>query len=117
MNAILALLALAISPPFAQARVACSLDRVGISVMITSEDRGPLGNFDAADGESEEGRNTCSGYLEQFRIAYAQARALATKECDSFADNVNIRVVAESTAANSAKLVLGAEFPQACNEP
>lgn len=114
MTALFALLTLVSSPTPAQAQASCSLDRVDISVMVTSETRGPLGSFDAGDGENEQGENSCANYLSQFRVAYSRAKALASSECDSTADNVDLAAVEQLAALKPAKRVLGSEFPAAC---
>ena len=114
MKTFLTFIALASLPSLAHAATDCSLDRVGISVMVTSEVRGPLGSFDAADGENERGQNTCANYLSQFRLAYSSAKALAKQECDGTADNVDLASVEKIASAKPTKRVLGAEFPEAC---
>jgi hypothetical protein len=114
MKTLIALLALTILPSLAHAAADCSLDRVGISVMVTSDTRGPLGNFDAASGENEQGKNTCGNYLAEFRFALTSARTLAKEECDGAIDNVDLSNVEKLASAKPLKLVLGSEFPEAC---
>jgi hypothetical protein len=114
MKTLLALVALASLPTLAHAAADCSLDRVGITVMVTSEARGPLGNFDAAEGENEQGKNTCGNYLTEFHVALANARALAKEQCDGAIDNVDLGHVEKLAALKPLKRVLGSEFPEAC---